>query len=173
MMEISWHTIMEIEWHSIQEIRWHNMMEIRHTIEEPGKNVAAKSGLNREILAVGWHRFQTYLTYKALRKGKIVFKVNPHYSSQECAICSHTHQDNRLTQSEFCCVQCGHKANADTNAAAVLKNRLAKLILDSGTELRDGVLRLSVKDGRDRKITKSSGQKDSTTRQKRQEAQAS
>jgi hypothetical protein len=71
------------------------------------------------------------------------------------------------------CVQCGHKVNADTNAAAVLKNRLAKLILDSGTELRDGVLRPRVKDGRDRKVTKSSDPKGSTTRQKRKEAQAS
>lgn len=111
------------------------------TMENPGKNVAAKSGLNREILKVGWHQIETFLTYKAIKNGKIVFKVAPNHTSQECSHCGHTHADNRLEQSKFDCVQCGFTANADTNASQVIQKRAIKLILDSGTELSSkGVL---------------------------------
>lgn len=34
------------------------------TMENPGKNVAAKSGLNRSILDQGWHNFKSHLSYK-------------------------------------------------------------------------------------------------------------
>ena len=76
-------------------------------------------------------------TYKALREGKIVFKTNPQHSSQECVHCSHIHPDNRLSQSEFRCVKCGHTDNADRNAAKVLVKRAVKLFLSSGTGLRE------------------------------------
>lgn len=107
------------------------------TIEDPGRNVAQKSGLNREILNVNWGMIDIFLTYKALRQGKIVFKTNPQHSSQECAHCSHIHPDNRLSQAEFRCVHCGHVDNADRNAAKVLAKRAVKLFLSSGTELRE------------------------------------
>ena len=139
----------------------------RGSVSEPGKNVAAKSGLNREILSRGWHQIEVFLIYKALRAGKVVFKISPHLSSQECALCSHIHKDNRRSQSEFVCLSCGHQSNADTNAACVLKNRLAKMLSDSGTELVKGVLRLRSQDGKTQKSLKSEGPKDLTTRQKR------
>lgn len=105
------------------------------TKESPGKNVSAKSGLNREILKVGWHQIETFLTYKAIKNGKIVFKVSPQHTSQECSHCGHTHADNRLEQSKFVCVMCKYTANADTNASQVIQKRAIKLFLDSGTEL--------------------------------------
>ncbi|HEB28727.1 MAG TPA: transposase [Porticoccus sp.] len=102
-----------------------------------GKMVKQKSGLNRSILAVGWHKIQLFTEYKAERAGKAVFYVSAHHTSQECANCGHTHSDNRKSQSLFECVRCDHTDNADNNAASVIKKRAINLILDSGTELSD------------------------------------
>jgi ribosomal protein L37AE/L43A len=111
------------------------------TVDEPGKNVAQKSGLNKEILNIGWNQIAIFLTYKAMRAGKVVFKVSPNHTSQECSHCGYTHQDNRPEQELFVCGKCGHTENADKNASRVIGKRAIKLILDSGTELSSkGVL---------------------------------
>ncbi len=46
-----------------------------------------------------------------------VVKVPAAYTSQKCRACGHTAKQNRKTQSDFHCVKCGHRANADINAA--------------------------------------------------------
>jgi putative transposase len=84
---------------------------------------AAKSGLNKAILASTWGRAKTFLQYKARRQGKLVIDVSPFYSSQECAACGHIHQDNRVSQSEFVCQRCGNTDHADHNAAKVIAMR--------------------------------------------------
>ena len=98
-------------------------------VDNPGKRVAQKSGLNRSILGAAWGQVGVYLTYKARRKGKLVVKVAPHHSSQECSDCGHTHSDNRQMQSLFICQACGFTANADYNAALVIKKRAIALVL--------------------------------------------
>ena len=113
--------------------------------EETGKwvknNAAAKAGLNRAILDKGWHRLENYITYKANKKGKVCFKIPANYTSQECADCQHIHPNNRKSQEAFCCERCGHKENADKNAARVIKKRAINLILNPGTGLsKRGVL---------------------------------
>lgn len=116
--------------------------------EKTGKwiknGAAAKSGLNRAILGAGLYRLEEFLTYKAYKANKPIFKVNPINTSRECAACGYTHPDNRRTQADFQCQHCGHTDNADRNAALVIRKRAIKLILDSGTELvgaRKNVLR--------------------------------
>ena len=84
---------------------------------------AAKSGLNKAILASTWGQTKVLLQYKARRAGKLVIEVPAHYSSQECAVCGHIHQDNRVSQSEFVCQRCAHAENADHNAAKVIAQR--------------------------------------------------
>jgi putative transposase len=119
------------------------------SLAAPGKKVKQKSGLNRSILAVGWHKIQLFTEYKAERAGKAVFYVSAHHTSQECAHCGHTHPDNRKSQSIFRCVRCDHTDNADVNAAGVIKKRAIRCILDSGTELSDkGLLQQSPDIGR-------------------------
>ena len=95
----------------------------------------AKSGLNKSILNQRWYKFEEYLKYKSYKSGKACFKISANYTSQECANCSHTHPDNRKSQSEFICDNCGNKDNADRNASEVIKKRAINLILYSGTEL--------------------------------------
>jgi len=87
------------------------------TLENPGKNVRAKSGLNKSILDQGWYEFRRQLTYKQDWSGGVVHLVAPHYTSQRCHECGHIESANRVSQSDFQCVSCGHKANADENAA--------------------------------------------------------
>lgn len=86
---------------------------------------SAKAGLNAAILASCWGMIATFLSYKALRVNKLVIKVTPYKSSQECAKCGHTHPDNRLSQSEFFCIVCEYTENADLNASQVIAMRWA------------------------------------------------
>ncbi len=93
----------------------------------------AKAGLNRELLSKGLSKTIIFLEYKARRRGKIVIKVPAHHSSQECAICSHIHPDNRKSQSEFLCIACGNHDNADINAAKVIAKRGVLYLLSKPT----------------------------------------
>jgi putative transposase len=94
----------------------------------------AKAALNLAILDKGWYQFESFLKYKSYRAGKALFKISPQHTSQECAVCGHTHPNNRKTQEKFHCESCGHFDHADHNAAEVIKKRAIHLI-HSGTEL--------------------------------------
>ena len=88
------------------------MKSAKGTVEQPGKQVKAKSALNREIAASGWGRLRWMLEYKAHK----VEAVNPAYTSQRCHRCGHVAEENRI-QAKFKCVSCGYVGNADINAA--------------------------------------------------------
>ncbi len=96
-----------------------------------------KAGLNRKILQVGWHKLESQLFYKSRRNGCLVVKISPHFSSQECAQCEHIDSASRISQAGFVCTRCGHRDNADHNAACVLKRRAIKLLLNFGTKLSE------------------------------------
>lgn len=93
------------------------------TVEQPGKRVAQKAGLNKAILASAWGMTHRFLQYKALRRHKLVIRISPYQSSQECSQCGCIDPDNRLKQALFVCQDCGHTENADTNAGKVLAKR--------------------------------------------------
>lgn len=96
-------------------------------------HAAAKAGLTQKILNSAWGQIALFLTYKANQAGKVLIKVSPRYSSQECAKCGHVHPDNRQTQRQFVCQKCGHSENADQNAAEVIKKRGIEEILKQVT----------------------------------------
>lgn len=89
----------------------------RGSIEEPGVNVRAKSGLNRSILENGWHQFERLLAYKIEAAGGRLIKVDPAYTSQTCSACGSVSKTHRKSQAVFKCSDCGHSAHADSNAA--------------------------------------------------------
>jgi putative transposase len=70
--------------------------------------------------------------------GKEVVFMPPHYSSQECSECHHTSKENRLTQSGFKCIVCGHIDNADVNAAKVLVYRYKQQLARGPQESLNG-----------------------------------
>jgi putative transposase len=100
------------------------------------RSVIINTAPNRSILNVVWGLIALYLFYKAKNSNKICLKVDPRFSSQECASCGHTHPENRRSQSELCCRSCGHHENADLNAARVLQKRGLEVIFEKVTHGR-------------------------------------
>ncbi len=102
----------------IEDLKVSNMSKsAAGTVSQPGRNVRAKSGLNRSVLDQGWYEMRRQLEYKQLWRGGQVLAVPPAYTSQRCACCGHTAKENRLSQSKFRCQVCGYTANADVNGA--------------------------------------------------------
>ncbi len=93
------------------------------TTNEPGTNVKSKSGLNRELLNASLGELKRQLEYKSERHCGVVVTVDPKYTSQMCSSCGHTSKENRKTQENFKCVDCGYECNADENAAHNILNR--------------------------------------------------
>jgi putative transposase len=91
----------------------------RGTIEEPGKNVKQKAGLNRSISQEAWGRTVTMLTYKTARHGGTLHKVPAPGTSRRCSACGLTTPGSRESQAVFVCKNpdCGWSGNADHNAA--------------------------------------------------------
>jgi putative transposase len=86
----------------------------RGTVANPGRNVRQKAGLNRGILAAGWSMLRTRTGQKAPGR---VEDVSAAYSSQRCNACGHVDPKSRQSQALFECTNCGHRENADVNAA--------------------------------------------------------
>ncbi len=104
------------------------------TRENPGTNVAAKSGLNKAILDQGWGELRRQLAYKLEWNGGILIAVPPARTSQECPCCGHERPENRQTQAVFRCTKCSFEENADTvGGINVLSRGLG--ILDEGRDI--------------------------------------
>ncbi len=93
------------------------------TLENPGRNVRAKSGLNRAILDQGWSMFERMLEYKLNEHGGQVVPVPAPGTSHTCSACGHTDPESRTSRNLFRCVKCGHTEHADVNAAKVILQR--------------------------------------------------
>ena len=118
------------------------------TLAEPGRNVAAKAGLNRAILNANPGEVRRQLAYKGKWLSRTVVSVDAAYTSQRCSSCGVHPLDadapwsvelrgsfphGRLSQSVFECPLCGYAENADMNAAKIIR----RLGIDQAvTELR-------------------------------------
>jgi len=99
----------------VEDLRIRDMTRsARGTLEEPGRNVRAKTGLNRSIMSGGWGMFTQRLEAKAPLR---VERVNPAYTSLTCSVCRTVDREARESQAVFRCRSCGHTVNADVNAA--------------------------------------------------------
>ncbi|MDR0478316.1 MAG: transposase [Burkholderiaceae bacterium] len=98
----------------IEDLQVRNMSKsAAGTAKKPGKNVRAKSGLNKSILDQGWFEFRRQLDYKLAWSGAMLIAVPPQNTSRTCPACGCVSVDNRLSQAVFRCVACGHEDNAD------------------------------------------------------------
>jgi putative transposase len=99
----------------IENLKIGNMTRsAKGTPEDPGRNVRAKAGLNREILRSGWGLLVRRLEEKAPGR---VEKIKPHHTSQRCSACGQVDGKSRKSQAEFQCTACGYACHADVNAA--------------------------------------------------------
>ncbi len=114
----------------IEDLKVSNMSKsAAGTVSQPGRNVRAKSGLNRSILDQGWYEMRRQLEYKQLWRGGQVLAVPPAYTSQRCACCGHTAKENRLSQSKFRCQVCGYTGVADTHLSPPRNREQLHLVL--------------------------------------------
>ena len=98
----------------VEDLKVKNMSKsAKGNSEQHGKRVSQKSGLNKSILDQGWGMFFEMLNYKQDWNGGMVIKVPPQHTSQTCPCCNHVAKENRLTQADFVCVECGYSNNAD------------------------------------------------------------
>ena len=99
---------------AVEDLKISNMSKsAKGTADAPGRNVHAKSGLNKSILDQGWGEFRRQLEYKTAWRGGYFVAVDPKNTSRTCPCCGHVSAGNRKTQALFACVRCGHEANAD------------------------------------------------------------
>ena len=99
------------------------------TIENPGKNVAQKAGLNRAVLDVSFGTFRTQLEYKAAWYGSAVQVIDRYYpSSQTCSSCG-KRPDAKLTLSDrvYKCRHCHTVIDRDLNAAINIQREAERL----------------------------------------------
>ena len=73
--------------------------------------------LNRQISDVSWNSLIMKIKYKAKAKNVQVREINPAFTSQRCNSCGHISRNNRKSQSDFHCENCGNHTNADLNAS--------------------------------------------------------
>ena len=136
---------------AIEDLQVKSMVRTaRGAVNQPGVNVAQKSGLNRSIHSQAWGLFRTRLEAKAAAavdpdgtpRPVVVIAVNPAHTSQRCSACGHTAKENRKNQAAFACVNCNHADNADVNAAINIRELALATAPGHGVDGRGGDLRL-------------------------------
>jgi putative transposase len=108
----------------MEDLKVQNMTaSARGTVQEPGRNVAQKAGLNRAILDVAPGFIRRRQEQKLAASGGILITVPARHTSQRCNKCGHIDPENRRSQSVFFCTACGYLANADFNASCNIRDR--------------------------------------------------
>jgi putative transposase len=98
------------------------------TAEKPGRNVAAKAGLNRVILDAGFGLIGKLIVAKAEEAARKVMWVDPKFTSQECSRCGLIAAQSRRRR-RFVCIGCGYRCHADVNAALVIRRRAQSVLM--------------------------------------------
>ncbi len=83
---------------AVEDLKIKNMTaSAKGTVENPGRSVKQKAGLNRAMLDTAFGEIRSKLEYKCGR----VIEVNPAYTSQRYSECGHTDKENRKTQARL------------------------------------------------------------------------
>lgn len=105
-----------------EELQIRNMSRsARGTMQEPGRMVRQKAGLNREILSAGLGVAHQMLSYKAVEAGTRLHLSNTRQlkPSQRCSRCWEI-MPKTLAQRVHSCSHCGHRMQRDQNSALVV-----------------------------------------------------
>jgi putative transposase len=90
----------------------------RGTVDQPGRNVRQKSGLNRGILDASFAEIRRQLTYKTSWYGSrmvVIDRWAP--TSKTCSVCGWRNPSLKLSERTFSCHGCGLAIDRDINAA--------------------------------------------------------
>ncbi len=104
------------------------------------EDLAGFSSKQKNSLLDNWSYYdlQQKIEYKANEHGIKVNFIKPQYTSQRCNECGYIHMDNRKTQAEFKCIKCGHKSNADINAARNIAILGIEQVIDEQLKEQEG-----------------------------------
>ena len=92
--------------------------------------------LAKAIAEVGFHRFRSVLTDKAMLNGKQVVFVDRFYpSSKTCSVCGYIKRDLTLKDREWTCPECGTHHDRDVNASVNILNEGKRIVGVRSTEL--------------------------------------
>ena len=84
---------------------------------------------NRKVKFLGLSSLKNEVEHIARKYSIAVSTVQASYTSKMCPVCGCIDNDNRPNQETFKCIECGHKDNADFNAAINIKNRVVVTVL--------------------------------------------
>ncbi|ADI10583.1 DNA-cytosine-5-methyltransferase [Streptomyces bingchenggensis BCW-1] len=119
----------------VEDLAITNMVKsAKGSVEQPGRNVRQKAGLNRAIAGEAWGRTVTMLEYKTADRGGSVVKVPAPNTSRRCSACGFVTSGSRETQARFVCKAdgCGFEANADTNAGRNIDHAAGQAVSGRG-----------------------------------------
>mgnify|MGYP002425587797 CR=1 FL=1 len=84
---------------------------------------------NRKVKFLGLSSLKQEVEHIARKYDIAVSIVQASYTSKMCPICGCIEDENRPNQETFECIECGHKDNADFNAAKNIRNRVLVTVL--------------------------------------------
>ena len=84
---------------------------------------------NRKVKFLGLSSLKGEVEHISRKYNIAVSTVHPSYTSKMCPVCCCIDDGNRATQETFECIECGHKDNADFNAAKNIRNRVLVTVL--------------------------------------------
>ncbi len=108
--------------------RWTNHTISRHLVskalaQQKALAIEDLSGINSrtmvrranryERLSWAFAQLRAFVAYKCEAAGVSLYIIDPRNTSRTCVACGHCAKENRRSQSEFLCVDCGFSANAD------------------------------------------------------------
>jgi len=103
------------------------LTNIRERCTVKSKNGRGKV-LNRLLNNWSFNQLQSFLDYKAVRKGVWVVYVNPAYTSKSCSHCGSRYSVRPQKRGFFKCLHCGYSLNADLNASRNIRERVKPLV---------------------------------------------
>ena len=104
-----------------------------------------KEKYTRLIRLLRLGNIKKWMTEQAEKRGMRVHTTPPPYTSQECPPCHNIDRNNRKTQENFECVECGFKDEADFVSPVNILNRFSSNVLREKLHKKDDYGRLSPK----------------------------
>jgi putative transposase len=87
------------------------------------ERVSVRKTQRYERLSWAFAQLRQFLTYKCEAAGIPLIVIDPRNTSRTCLACGHCAKENRRSQSEFICVECGFQANADLVGASNIRRK--------------------------------------------------
>jgi len=116
-----WSQFMRWVNHNISKDIVSNLSSGDVVVMEDLKDIRRTAKYNKWVHKWAFRQLQSFIEYKALRKGIRVVYINPKYTSKECSVC-HDKKTTRIRGFIKCNV-CGHQTNSDLMASINIAGR--------------------------------------------------